>query len=162
MRELSKRLIYWLPPVIWGLVIGSFSSSRFSSSWSMAVLREILAFFHVSVSPSGWIRLNALVRTAAHLGEYALFTLLLFWAWRAGREEKWRWSWAAGSVLTALLLAAADEIHQSQVALRDGSIVQFGLDFVGAIAALSVLRTVQILRRGRGMRDEGQTDRAGQ
>ena len=162
MRELSKRLIYWLPPVIWGLVIGSFSSSRFSSSWSMAVLREILAFFHVSVSRSGLIRLNALVRMGAHLGEYALFTLLVFWAWRAGREEEWRWSWAAGSVLTALLLAAADEIHQSRVPLRDGSIIQFGLDFVGAIAALSVLRTVQIRRRGRGMRDEGQTDRAGQ
>ena len=162
MRELSKRLIYWLPPVIWGLVIGGFSSSRFSSFWSMAVLREILAFLHVSVSQSGLIRLNALVRIGAHLGEYALFTLLLFWALRAGREEKWRWSWAAGSVLTALLLAAADEIHQSQVSLRDGSIVQFGLDFIGAIAALSILQTVQIRRRGRGMRDEGQTDRAGQ
>ena len=90
MRELSRRLIYWLPPVIWGLVIGGFSFSRFSSSWSMAVLREILAFFHVSVSQSGLIRLNALVRIGAHLGEYALFTLLLFWALRAGREEKWR------------------------------------------------------------------------
>ena len=146
MRDLSKRLVYGLPAVVWGLVIGSFSTSRFSSSWSMEALREILAFFHLPVSPSGLVKLNALVRTGAHLAEYALFTLLVFWAWRAGRAEKWRWSWAAGSIVIALLLAAADEIHQSRVPLREGSINQFGLDFVGALGALVILRIVQIRR----------------
>jgi len=146
MRDLSKRLVYGLPAVDWGPVIGSLSSSRFSSSWSMGALREILAFFHLPVSRSELVKLNALVRTGAHLAEYALFTLLVFWAWRAGRAEKWHWSWAAGSIVTAMLLAAADEIHQSRVPLRDGSINQFGLDFVAALGALVILRMLQIRR----------------
>lgn len=146
MKDLSKRLVYGLPAVVWGLVIGNFSSSQFSSSWSMEALREILAFFHLAVSRSELVKLNALVRTGAHLVEYALFTLLVFWAWRVGRADKWRWRWAAGSIVIALLLAAADEIHQSRVPLRDGSIIQVGLDFVGALGSLVILRIVQIWR----------------
>ena len=49
-------------------------------------------------------------------------------------------------LVIALLLAAADEIHQSRVPLREGSINQFGLDFVGALGALVILRIVQIRR----------------
>ena len=147
MREFFKRFAYGIPPVGWVFVIASLSSSQFSSSWSMEILQGIFEIFHLSVSRTMSVKINGLLRTGGHLFEYGTFALLVFWAFRAGRKEEWRWNWAAGSILFILPIAALDEIHQSKVFSRDGSIIQFGLDCFGAIGALIILRIIHLKKR---------------
>ena len=147
MREFFKHFAYGIPPMGWIFVIAGFSSSHFSSSWSMEILQRIFEFFHLSVSQNMSVKINGLLRTGGHLFEYGIFALLVFWAFRAGRTEEWRWNWAIGSIFFILPIAALDEIHQSKVSLRDGSIVQFGLDCLGALGGLIILRIIHLKKR---------------
>ena len=149
MREFFKHFAYGIPPMGWIFVIASFSSSRFSSSWSMEILQRIFEIFYLSVSQATLIKINGLVRTGGHLFEYGTFALLVFWAFRAGRKKEWRWNWAIGSILIILPIAALDEIHQSTVSSRDGSIIQFGSDLLGTLGGLSILRIIHLKKRAK-------------
>ena len=81
------------------------------------------------------------VRKTAHMSEYGLLALLT-WTCRKLETSNWRtWNrkefWWIVAVCT--LYAGTDELHQLFVASRGSSVVDVGIDGVGASAALLLL-----------------------
>ena len=130
-----KRLKAWLPALIWMSVIFIMSAMPGDVSGDQSGLLVDIVLWGVSLlfgqetaaglSPD---TIHLLVRKGAHMAEYAV----LFWCYRhALRSEG-----AKRPGLTALLLCAAyagtDEWHQSFTEDRGPSIIDVGIDTIGA------------------------------
>ena len=77
------------------------------------------------------------IRKGAHMTEYAIFTVFTYIALLTDgvRLPKRRYS----ALLTAVLLASSDELHQWFVPGRSGCVKDACIDTVGAVAALLVI-----------------------
>lgn len=78
--------------------------------------------------------LDFIFKKSAHIFVYAV----LYWLfYRAGMlvfhptTQKTHWMWA-GPLLLTLLYAVSDELHQTFVPGRTGTLRDFGFDFIGA------------------------------
>ena len=72
----------------------------------------------------------------AHIGEYAVLTVLLWWALQMHTRSKVRaWLLAA---LAAALYGVSDEWHQSWIAGRYGSFRNMGIDALGIAAGYAL------------------------
>jgi VanZ family protein len=114
-----ERLWRWLPVVIWAAVIFLLSSRPGSDFPSLGFA----------------------VQKGFHVAEYALLAVLLFRAlsgegWSAGKASLVAW-------LLTVLYAGSDELHQLFVNTRNGSIVDVGIDAIGAILGITFARLVQ-------------------
>ena len=120
-NSLWRLLYFWLPPVIWmGLI------------------------FYVSSQPGTSFPdlggLDLVAKKGAHILEYAVLYLLLFRALstlsRAGRTSRRAYLLP---MLLAILYAISDEVHQTFVPSREGTIRDVLIDSFGVlIAYLSV------------------------
>jgi VanZ family protein len=103
-------VLVWLPILLWAALIFALSS--------------------IPSLNSGLGTWDYVLRKCAHMTEYAILAVLL---WRA-----------VGSELPALGLASAyavtDELHQTFVAGRHGSPIDWAIDTAGALIGLGVLR----------------------
>ena len=136
MRTFLK---YILPVLLWGMLIGLFSTNMFHGNFTLKVLRALVDFLDIEISRQILLYLNSIVRKLAHVTEYFVFALLL---WRAVRKELsglWsgRHAWIALGL--TLLLASADETHQWFRNLRTGSLADVGIDTLGALLALRLI-----------------------
>ena len=100
----------WLPVVVWAGVIFAFSSIPSLST-------------HLGL----W---DLLLRKLAHMTEYAILAVMLR---RATGSTTW-------SLALAFAYAASDEYHQTFVHGRHGSPIDAGIDTVGALIGLAVVR----------------------
>jgi VanZ family protein len=100
----------WLPVLVWAGVIFAFSSIPSLST-------------HLGT----W---DLVLRKLAHMTEYAVLALLLV---RATGSAMW-------ALLLTVAYACTDELHQTFVRGRHGSPVDVGIDAVGALIGLSLLR----------------------
>ena len=78
------------------------------------------------------------VRKCAHMAEYAVLAML---SWRALKSERlgpgWSWVRAGQALLIVALYAVTDELHQSFVPTRQGSVWDVLIDsFGGALGLL--------------------------
>jgi VanZ family protein len=102
--------LLWLPVLAWAALIFAFSS--------------------IPSLNSGLGTWDFVLRKCAHMTEYAVLAVLL---WRAvGR--------AAPALALASAYAVTDELHQTFVAGRHGSPVDWAIDTVGALIGLGLLR----------------------
>ena len=90
------------------------------------------------------------VRKTGHLAEYAVLALLL---WRALRQpvpgdtRPWSWREAARALLIAACYAATDELHQTFVPSRDGTVTDVLMDTLGAALGLGLLWAIGHTRK---------------
>jgi VanZ family protein len=105
----AARLNAWLPVVVWAGLIFAVSS--------------------VPSLDTGLGTWDTVLRKLAHLGEYAVLGALLF---RALRREP-------TAIALGSLYAVTDEVHQSFVAGRTGSPLDWLLDSVGVVAGVLLL-----------------------
>ena len=116
LRALGK---YWLPVLIWMVLIFTASSDTHSSEHSSRILAPVLHWLFPRLSEDSVNLLVFIARKCAHVVEYSIFALLL---WRALRKpvkhdaRPWSWRQAGFAVLLAALYAASDELHQVFVA----------------------------------------------
>jgi VanZ family protein len=121
---LRSRLDPWLPPLL-----------------LMAVI------FYLSAQPdltTGLGVIDLIARKLAHAAEYAL---LCFLWWRALRTRLSPQMAAAAAFAITLAYAATDEYHQTFVSGRSGSVVDVGIDALGAGVAAVVLARAAAARR---------------
>jgi VanZ family protein len=102
----SRAVTLWLPVVLWAAAIFAISSIP-----------------SLSTGLGTW---DTLLRKAAHLSEFAVLGALLYRA--LGRELP---ALAAG-----VAYAAIDELHQSFVSGRHGSVVDVAIDAAGVAAGM--------------------------
>ena len=127
-----NRLVTWLPPVLWTVVVLAFSTAPFGADNTGSVLSPLLAWLLPWLTPRAVDVVHGLLRKTAHLTEYAVLTALWFRAF--ARSEVTRPGPAAWLALAiAVAVAIVDEAHQSTVPNRTGSARDVALDTLGAL-----------------------------
>jgi VanZ family protein len=152
-RRMISFVRYWVPPLLWMLVIFGASADPKSTEHTSRFLEPFLRWLNPNISAAAIDHVRWLVRKAAHLTEFALLAWL--W-WRALRKPKrhdarpWSWKQAALALAVVISYAAIDEFHQRFVPGRTGSIKDVGIDTAGGTLGIIVLR----LSHGRRKRTE--------
>lgn len=148
-------LSFWLPPIAWMAMILWFSSDSWSAEHTRAILWPLLEWLWPHGSPRVMSQIHGGIRKLAHLMVYAVLALLWFRALsqasRAPRSAGPRpggatvgvssnrvpalpAAWVALAISAAW--AAVDELHQSTVASRVGSLPDVMVDLAGAGIAI--------------------------
>ena len=135
-------LKYWLPVLVWMVLIFTVSGDTRSFQHSSRIIEPVIRWLFPYLADDTIHLLVFLARKAAHVTEYALLGLLV---WRALRKptlaypRPWRWSQAGIALLWAALYASSDEIHQLFVPHREGRFHDVVIDTSGAALALLAL-----------------------
>ena len=136
MRSFAR---YWLPPLAWMALIWSASSDLGSTDHSAGPFAWLIGVFFPWATPPQIDLAHAVVRKLGHMVEYAILAVLWFRTLYAGRRLPF-----TGSALTALAISVAwaitDELHQSFVPSRTGSVLDVIVDSTGATLILLALR----------------------
>ena len=158
MFNTRSFLRYWLPVLVWMVVIFTASGDQMSFQHSSRIIGPLVHWLFPHLSDAAIHDVVVCVRKCAHLAEYAVLALLF---WRALRKPAevvhapWRWSDARLALALVALFAAGDELHQAFVPSREGSVRDVLLDTTGGALALLCLWGVGRLldvssRRARG------------
>jgi len=103
---------YWLPVIVWAVLIFVVSSIS-------AFPEEIQPLFSFD--------------KLAHTLEYAVFGFLLARAFKNAKTEKLKKYFRILAVVCGIVYGISDELHQSFVPLRTPSIIDLGCDFIGVV-----------------------------
>ena len=143
-------IAYWLPVAAWMTFIFLGSTGGLASEQTSRFLIPFLKWLLPGAAPETLHQVHVFSRKCAHLAEYALLSTLL---WRAlhhsirRQTAAWRWDVAGWALLGAALYAVSDEIHQSFVPSRQGSVRDVLLDSTGAALGLLLVWLAGYLRR---------------
>ena len=134
---MKSFLKYWLPLLIWLVVIFAGSTSVMSAENTSRYIVPFLIWLKPGISPKTiWIIL-VLTRKCAHVIEYTILALLLWRALRSVPTLGTRSVIVFGAVLPGCaLFAASDEFHQTFVKSRTPSVRDVFLDVGGALLGL--------------------------
>ena len=142
VSKLKSFAKYWLPVILWAAVIFSASSDSRSVQRSSRIIEPLVRWLFPNASDETVHTAVFVGRKWAHVPEYAIFAIILWWAVRGTRPSApvgWSrrfaflaWGGAAGFAIT-------DELHQVFVPGRQGSVWDVVIDSLGAAAGLFVL-----------------------
>jgi VanZ family protein len=129
-----SRLKYWLPAIGVAIMISLFSTHYFSGEQTGRVIIPILRWLFPSASNHMLHLMHVGIRKAAHVTEFAIFSIAVFHGIRAERYG-WRLDWAILTLLIAVSYAGLDEWHQSFVPVREARFRDVLIDSFGAVLA---------------------------
>jgi VanZ family protein len=133
---------YWLPVILWMMVVFSASGDSHSYEHSSRIVAPIVKFFFPNISPKALDLIVLIARKCAHLTEYAILALLF---WRAVRKpvrrdpRPWSWRLGFGAIIFVMIYASTDEFHQRFVATREPSVHDVVIDTTGAAIGILLL-----------------------
>ena len=142
-----NRLRAWLPAVLWAALIFAMSTDSMSEAHTRSWIEPLLRRIAPSLSPDAVQAVHEAVRKLAHLSEYFVFFLTLEHGFRRGSAVR-RGIVPACALAVAALYSLADEGHQLFVASRGASLVDCGLDTLGAGLAALVKGSGVVFARG--------------
>jgi VanZ family protein len=154
--KLRAFLKYWLPPLIWMVVIFSASADSKSAEHSSRYFEPLLRWLFPRMSPEHVGQIHYDFRKFCHLTEYAVLALLLWRAIRRTCEKSaapergtrgWNWAEAGLAISIVFLYGASDEIHQAFVPNRTAQVSDVLIDTLGGAAGLLALWIVFNWRR---------------
>jgi len=148
---------WWAITLAWAALIFYLSSQTFSPNFSRALLAWTLELLHLRVSSGTFGLLHAFLRGLAYLTEYAIFALLLYGFPGEKSPELWRPRRAVFCIVVAAAYSLTDEFHQLFVPGRHASLLDCGLDTMGAALAMlapypqeqmSLLKSSKVFSKG--------------
>jgi len=131
---MALRLRYWIPAICVALLISVFSTHYFSSEQTGRIILPILHWLFPSASHHMLRVMHVAIRKAAHVTEFAVFSITVFHGVRGDRHG-WKLDWALITLVIAVSYAGLDEWHQSFVPLRHASYRDVLIDATGALLA---------------------------
>jgi VanZ family protein len=141
-----KRLVieYWLPLVLWLVVIFIFSTDYFSAARTSTVIVSILHFLFPSRPLQQLEFWHAVIRKIGHVTEYFLLAVFTYRSMKLGQLD---WTQAKVRTMGFVLFAASfDELHQAFTLFRTPSPFDVGYDCLGAVWALLLITIYEIWR----------------
>ena len=144
MKKWSYRIVTGILVLVWMYVIFSFSrqpadeSSEVSGRVCGNIVVTVNETFEMNMTPeeiSGTAKIiEHPVRKAAHMTEYAILAILSY-AFFHGmvRKEQRKYLYA---ILTVILYASSDEMHQYFVSGRSAQVTDVMIDTAGAVIGL--------------------------
>jgi VanZ family protein len=149
-----RAALDWVPALLSVLVIALESTATMSAQNTSHWLYPIWVHFFGPTTMTRWAHIHHLIRKTGHFVGYGLVSVGFFYSWRQTlrRMAVKHWTlWRRASALAVgctLLIAIADEFHQSFIPSRTSSPVDVCIDVCGAIAAqLLLLLIVQLYSR---------------
>ena len=127
---MRRRHIWMIAAIAWAAAIFIATHSPSSTGGNTQFLIEKL----LVLSPDQAALLNVVFRKLVHLGAFGLLAVLIF---NSFEKRKFLLAWFITTVY-----AATDEIHQSFVPDRTASALDVGLDSLGALIALGLIRVL--------------------
>lgn len=147
----SSRLRYvlnWLPAAFAVAVIAFESTATMSAANTSQWLLPIWVHLFGPITAERWAEVHHLIRKTGHFIGYGCVSVCFFHGWRttltiASGQLRLLWRRAAFfAVVCTLLVASADEYHQSFVPGRTSSPIDVGIDLCGAITAQLLLLAI--------------------
>ena len=146
----NRFIKYYLPLLVWLGLIFLDSTDLMSAEHTSRFIVPFLRWLKPDISPETLASIHFIVRKCAHVGEYAVLGLLLLRAATLMTNSKRSIPILYISILAVcLIVAAADEFHQTFVASRGASVRDIMIDSIGAILGLligSIFRTSRSIR----------------
>ena len=123
-----KKLKYFIPALIWMIFIFimSHTNGNDSSNQSNFIAEIILKVINIDRDT-----LTFIIRKAAHMSEYAILLLLLYYALRLHTLSL--------SLLVTFIYACSDEFHQLFIPGRSGQFKDVLIDTSGALIMLMII-----------------------
>lgn len=129
---------HWLPPVIWMVLICPFTGDMWSLSGNSRFLIPLLRWLLPDMPEEQIRSLYLLIRKIGHFVAYFILAWLFLRALRGRSVERWRADWALKAALLAIGYAVFDEVAQSFLPTRTGSVLDVLIDSAGAITAVLI------------------------
>lgn len=152
-RVLEPRsfLKYWLPPLLWMVVIFSASSDSHSYEHSSRLVEPFLRWLFPKMPQPQIETIHHILRKCCHLTEYAILALLFWRALHLANNNLPVWSWpkVGGTLLLVFIFAATDEFHQRFVPTRTPLVSDVFIDTTGGAIGLLALWFVHYFRNRR-------------
>lgn len=134
----SKALRAWLLVALCIAAIWMFSGEGFSADATSGLLGSLLRWLHPEISWRAIVRAHFFARKAAHLTEYAVLAILAFRALRLSLDVSVpRLIGLALALVVAV--AAVDELRQSFLATRTGSLADVAINFTGGALGVALI-----------------------
>lgn len=144
--SMMKRAARYVPLVIWLAFISFASTDEFSADNTSRFIRPLLRWLFPKRTEAELDGLHFIVRKAAHFLEYAVLAFLARWAFVASASKFIRRRWFELALLLVVTNSLVDELHQSFVPSRTGSIYDSMIDVAGGLTVLLVFKIYD--RRG--------------
>ena len=155
MMRSVMALRNWLPPLIWMSLIFAGSTDVLSGEHTSRFVEPLLRWLSAGrLTPEQVEQGHFLVRKAGHVAEYAVLSVLFWFALGHPRlapdtapDNSGPWLAVFLAVFLAVGYAALDEYHQSFVPSRTSSWHDVAIDAGGAVGGLVLLGALKL---GRG------------
>lgn len=129
----------WFPPLLWAGVIAIASGRNFSCARTFAFFVKPLRVLWPGIPSPTMQRLHVFARKAIHWGGYFVLTLLIARAFRYQFSDASETAQLAWTFLAVALIATLDELRQTIVPNRQGSLTDVMIDLFGSAAAILLL-----------------------
>lgn len=128
-----KKIKYFIPALIWMIFIFimSHTNGNDSSNQSNFIAEIILKFIDIDVET-----LTFLIRKAAHMSEYAILLLLIYYGLSNTITYKYN---LLTSLATTFIYACSDEFHQLFIPGRSGQLKDVLIDTSGGLVMLLII-----------------------
>ena len=135
---------YWMPLILWLVVIFIFSTDAFASSETSRVITPALQVLFPWLSTQQLEFWHAVLRKLGHITEYFILAALTH---RVLKQYKSDLIQAKLRTLSfAVFVGAFDELHQAFTFFRTASPADIGYDCLGAVTALLLITTYEFRR----------------
>jgi VanZ family protein len=154
-RRWPRRILDWIPAALAVLMIAGESTATMSGENTSRWLLPWWVHFFGPINAQRWAEIHHLIRKFGHLIGYGVVSVCFFHGWRTSlrvTEGQLQRMWRKAALLalaSTLIVASADEFHQSFLPGRTSSPVDVGIDMCGALLAQLLILTVmpRITRR---------------
>jgi VanZ family protein len=156
-----RNLSPWIPAALAVIVIAIESTATMSADNTSRWLLPVWVHLFGPISPERWVVVHHYIRKTGHFSGYGLVSLAFFHGWRRTLQltaGSVRALWVRSAVLAVgctIMVASADEFHQTFLPGRTGRVADVGLDTCGALAVQLMILALMpfLLRRARTIPD---------
>jgi VanZ family protein len=135
---------YWMPLILWLVVIFIFSTDAFASSETSRVITPALQVLFPWLSVQQLEFWHAVLRKLGHITEYFVLAVLTY---RVLKQYKSDLIQAKLRTLSfAVFVGTFDELHQGFTFFRTASPADIGYDCLGAVTALLLITMYEYRR----------------
>ncbi len=134
---MKKFMNYWLPPIIWMIIIFPWNKALTSENTSY-FLYPIIQFLFPNADTIFVENIHKFIRKLMHFFNYAFLSFLLFRAFR-GENKIIKPEYLLYAGLISVCYGMLDEIIQAFMLKRTGSIYDWFMDSAGAISSLGII-----------------------
>lgn len=133
-KNMKKKYFWMTATILYCAAI--FITTASPASTGGNTFQQIVEIFHINEQQAAFV--NVIFRKLVHLSAFGLLAVLFY---KSFEKQRYFLAW-----LCTTIYAASDEIHQAFIPDRTGAILDVGIDSLGALIALLILRKI-ITRR---------------